>query len=84
MIALKYLKFKIMKILPTVYFINLENVLEVITIQQPKDKEIEEFLDIPNANIKDLLFYVISNWKFNKRLDRQETELLVSLNKILK
>ena len=73
-----------MKILPTVYFINLENVLEVITIQQPKDKEIEEFLDIPNANIKDLLFYVISNWKFNKRLDRQETELLVSLNKILK
>ncbi|MFA5211679.1 MAG: hypothetical protein WC414_04280 [Patescibacteria group bacterium] len=76
---------KILKIVPVSSFvITFEDVLYTLKKKQPNDKEIENFLNNKNADIKDLLFYIISNWEFGKILNEQNEEFITDLNEILK
>jgi len=76
---------KILKIIPVSSFvITFEDVIYTLKKKQPNDKEIENFLNNKNADIKDLLFYIISNWEFGKILNEQNEEFITDLNEILK
>ena len=82
---LKELKIKIREGNPQAYFFtNLEDVLWRVFKKQPSDREIQQFLLIEGACVKDLLFYIVSNWKFGKTLNEQDDDFIKGLNDVIK
>lgn len=63
---------------------SLEGVLFALVKNQPSDKEIQDFLDIKDASIDNLLSWVISNWKFGAWLNEQDDSFIKSLSEIIK
>jgi len=85
MIELQELRKKIARDNPkALFFTNLEDVLFSVVKHQPSDKFIEQYLLTENANIGDLLSYIISNWKFGSVLGQQDENFIKCLNEIIK